>query len=215
MSMPSDLSILSQEEPDADLEAPQDFEDDLQANANEFEAQLDPALSEEEAEAHQWKDSEDDEDEVDQSLSAISQPPQQPAPYLFSPVKTSILHQFATPQPASRSHSRRISMPPAGAADAKPSIRSTLVRLQISNAGERIVHEVARKEEAASADVSRAERSSPSKARRWFEYRTSVCQRLSCQWASMSCRTTKMSKTPTTLPLHSTTCSPPRKRIDR
>uniref|UniRef100_V5EAA3 Uncharacterized protein n=2 Tax=Kalmanozyma brasiliensis (strain GHG001) TaxID=1365824 RepID=V5EAA3_KALBG len=154
MSMPSDLSDFSSDELEPASE---------QLDANDFDAERDPAMGKE-AEEEAWKDSEDDEDEVDQSLSAISPSPL-PA-HLFSPVKASTLPKFATPQPASRTHSRRISMPPAGAADVKPSIRSTLIRLQISGAGERIVHQAPRMEEAASAEVARADRTSPSKARK-------------------------------------------------
>ncbi|CCF49117.1 hypothetical protein NDA10_000753 [Ustilago hordei] len=128
---------------------------------DDFESRLDPALSEE-AQPQAWKGDSDDEDEVDQSLSCLSPSPQKTAPsYLFSPVKTSSLPHFATPQPMSKSHARRISMPPIGVADAKPSNRSALVRLQISGSGERIVHENPRKPEA-----PQVEQASPSKARK-------------------------------------------------
>lgn len=128
---------------------------------DDFESRLDPALSEE-AQPQAWKGDSEDEDEVDQSLSCLSPSPQKTAPsYLFSPVKTSSLPHFATPQPMSKSHARRISMPPIGVADAKPSNRSALVRLQISGAGERIVHENPRKPEA-----PQVEQASPSKARK-------------------------------------------------
>ncbi|SAM86132.1 uncharacterized protein UBRO_08535 [Ustilago bromivora] len=128
---------------------------------DDFESRLDPALSEE-AQPQAWKGDSEDEDEVDQSLSCLSPSPQKTAPsYLFSPVKTSSLPHFATPQPMPKSHARRISMPPIGVADAKPSNRSALVRLQISGAGERIVHENPRKPE-----VPQVEQASPSKARK-------------------------------------------------
>lgn len=171
MSMPSSISAMASVPPvpafDAELSMHSDDAQLDQAPAVDFESQLDPALSEEEmAEGAEWRDSEDDEDEVDQSLSVLSPSPQKTPVYAFSPVKTSTLPQFATPQPASKTHSRRISMPPAGAAEAKPSIRSALVRLQITGAGERIVHEIGRKKQEAAVEMTQAERSSPSKARK-------------------------------------------------
>lgn len=168
MSMPSNLSAMT---PIQALAAPgastssdaehteAQFE---QEQLQDYQAQLEIAASEEEPEKP-WKDEDDDEDEVDQSLSVLSRSPSpQKAPvYSFSPVKSSAVPQFATPQPMSKSQARRISMPPAGAADGKPSIRSALIRLQITGAGERIVHETSRKSE-----VAVAEQSSPSKARK-------------------------------------------------
>ncbi|SPO30398.1 uncharacterized protein UTRI_06328 [Ustilago trichophora] len=173
MSMPSNLSAMAPMQPPPAFDTSCSFEADLHEDGEDlqstpvqeidFESQLDPALSEEEAEP--WKDSDDDEDEVDQSLSVLSPSPPKAPVYNFSPVKTSSLPQFATPQPVSKSHSRRISMPPAGASDAKPSIRSTLVRLQISGAGERIVHEAFRKSEDVELS-SCSQQSSPTKARK-------------------------------------------------
>ncbi|SPO31636.1 uncharacterized protein UTRI_06328_B [Ustilago trichophora] len=173
ISMPSNLSAMAPMQPPPVFDTSSSFEADPhkygedyqihQLQEVDFESQLDPALSEEEAEP--WMDSEDDEDEVDQSLSVLSPSPQKAPVYNFSPVKTSSLPQFATPQPVSRSHSRRVSMPPAGASGAKPSICAALVRLQISGAGERIVHEAVRKSE--DLDTSPySQQSSPTKARK-------------------------------------------------
>ncbi|KAJ1024176.1 hypothetical protein NDA16_003015 [Ustilago loliicola] len=170
MSMPSNLSAMAP--PPAfdtsssfaaeEEQQPEEAEQMYEEEADDFESRLDPALSEEESQQQPWKDDSEDEDEVDQSLSCLSSSPQKAAPsYLFSPVKPSALPQFATPQPVSKSHARRISMPPAGASDAKPSNRSALVRLQISGAGERIVHETSRK-----SDTTQVEQPSPSKARK-------------------------------------------------
>ncbi|CBQ71279.1 conserved hypothetical protein [Sporisorium reilianum SRZ2] len=154
MSMPSDMSTMASAPPLPAFDG-----------ADDFESRLDPALSEEEVvdDGAEWKDAEDDEDEVDQSLSVLSPSPQKSTAYTFSPVKTASLPQFATPQPASRTHSRRISMPPAGAADAQPSMRSALVRLQISGAGERVVHEMRRQHPDAAVPLAEP---SPSKARK-------------------------------------------------
>ncbi|GAC94197.1 hypothetical protein PHSY_001768 [Pseudozyma hubeiensis SY62] len=171
MSMPNNISDLASAQVitalDASIVETSMHADDLRAervDADVLDTAPDPASDEE---AQVWKDSEDDEDEVDQSLSVLSPSPKKAPTYDFSPVKASLLPQFATPQPASKTHSRRISMPPAGAADAKSSNRSALIRLQISGEGERIVHEVAREEERTAADkVSEAMQSSPSKARR-------------------------------------------------
>ncbi len=152
MSMPSNLSAMAPIQPlsalDASSSLEEENEDGSQADScvheeqqeADFEERLDPALSEEEEVAEPWKDSDDDEDEVDQSLSVASPSPKKAPAYLFSPVKTSALPKFATPQPMSKRHERRISMPPAGASDGKPSMRAALVRLQISGAGERTVH---------------------------------------------------------------------------
>ncbi len=161
MSMPSSLSGMVDSPQPEGLTASASFEDISAAEENEddFESLLDPALVEE-TPAQAWRDSDEDEDEVDQSLSVSSLSPQKPPVYNFSPVKASALPQFATPQPASKTHSRRISMPPAGASDAKPSARTALVRLQISGAGERIVHEKTRD---TAVDASS---SSPSKSRK-------------------------------------------------
>ncbi|KAJ9475917.1 FHA domain-containing protein [Pseudozyma hubeiensis] len=171
MSMPNSISDLASAQaiPAFDTSSAEAsiHSDDLlaeQVDTEDLDTALEPVLDEED---QAWKDSEDDEDEVDQSLSVLSPSPKKAPTYDFSPVKASLLPQFATPQPVSKTHSRRISMPPAGAADAKSSNRSALIRLQISGEGERIVHEVARKEEQTAADkVSEAMRSSPSKARR-------------------------------------------------
>ena len=173
MSMPSNLSAMAPMQPPPAFDASSSFESEHNEQEEnllneavqdvDFESQLNPALREEEHEP--WKDSEDDEDEVDQSLSVLLPSPPKAPVYNFSPVKTSTVPKFATPQPVSKSHARRISMPPAGAADAKPSIRSALVRLQISGAGERIVHETARKSQDAE-DNSYSQQSSPTKARK-------------------------------------------------
>lgn len=173
MSMPSNLSAMAPMQPPPAFDSSSSFESDHTQNEEvakeeqlpeeDFESQLDPALSEEEAEP--WKDSEDDEDEVDQSLSVLASSPQKAPVYNFSPVKPSSLPKFATPQPMSKSHARRISMPPVGVADARPSIRSALVRLQISGASERIVHETAHKSEDAE-ELPFSQPSSPTKARK-------------------------------------------------
>ncbi len=161
MSMPSSLSGMVDLQQPEGLTASASFEDVSAAeeNENDFESLLDPALVEEAPEGA-WRDSDEDEDEVDQSLSVSSLSPQKPRVYSFSPVKVSALPQFATPQPASKTQSRRISMPPAGASGSKPSARAALVRLQISGAGERIVHEKTRD---TAVDASS---SSPSKSRK-------------------------------------------------
>lgn len=161
MSMPSSLSGMVDLQQPEGLTASASFEDVSAAgeNENDFESLLDPALVEEAPEGA-WRDSDEDEDEVDQSLSVSSLSPQKPRVYSFSPVKVSALPQFATPQPASKTQSRRISMPPAGASGSQPSARAALVRLQISGAGERIVHEKTRD---TAVDASS---SSPSKSRK-------------------------------------------------
>ncbi|SNX87870.1 uncharacterized protein MEPE_06581 [Melanopsichium pennsylvanicum] len=170
MSMPSKLSVMARMQPfpafdtlsTSDPEHHENIEEEDSHNNSvheiDFEAQLDPAFSEEEHEP--WEDSEEDEDEVDQSLSVLSPSPQKTQVYNFSPVKSSAVPQFATPQPASKTHVRRISMQPAG-----PSIRSALIRLQISGAGERMVHEASNKTEGRQ-DSSYSQQFSPTKSRK-------------------------------------------------
>lgn len=170
ISMPSALSLA------APIQSPSAFDtslgieheggsdgmlDEVVHEDEDMESHLDPALSE--GEAMQWKDSDEDEDEVDKSLSVFSPSPKKAPAYLFSPVKTSALPPFATPQPMSRTHIRRLSVPPA--VDANSSKRSALVRLQISGAGERIVHEASERSRA-NDDRSIAEHSSPTKSRK-------------------------------------------------
>lgn len=181
MSMPNNISAMASSQPLSVLEPSSTLSSDFslhsddgqneQPEAGNFDAQLDPALSEHEAHVQVWKacseGEDEDEDEVDQSLSVLSPLAPKTSAHALSPVKAMTLPRFATPQPASKTHSRRISMPLAGATDAKLSIRSALVRLQISGAGERIVHQIARKEvEAAATSVVEAMRSSPTKDRK-------------------------------------------------
>lgn len=74
---------------------------------------------------------EEDEDEVDKSLSLVLKSPARPH-YSFSPAKVA---QFATPQPASKSRSARRASLPSAIAAAVPA----LVSLQINGSGERIL----------------------------------------------------------------------------